>query len=52
MEYQIIKFCGNFCGVNVLIFGQEEEKMGIVFVDEIFRVSYNGDKNMNELEGG
>lgn len=52
MEHQTIKPCGNPRGANASIPGQEEEKMGITSVDEISRVSYNGDQNMNELEGG
>ena len=52
MERQTIKPCGNPRGANSSIPGQEEEKMGITSVEEISRLSYNGDQNMNELEGG
>lgn len=46
MERQTIKPCGNPRGANSSIPGQEE-KTGITS-----RLSYNGDQNKNELEGG
>ena len=52
MERQTIRPCDNPRGANSSIPGQEEEKMGITSVEEISRLSYNGDQNMNELEGG
>jgi len=46
-----IKPCSNPRRANATIPGQEKEKMGITSVEEISRLSYSGDQNMNDLEG-
>ena len=48
---ETIKTCSNPRRANASIPGQEKEKMGITSVEEISRLSYNGNRNMNDLEG-
>ena len=52
LERQTSKPYGNPREANASIPGQEEVKMGITSVDEISRLSYNGEQNLSELEGG
>ena len=45
------KPCGSERQANATVPGQEKEKVNITSVDEMSRLSYNGDQNMNDLEG-